>query len=523
MGETVLTAAGEVFLDPAIWGIVIASAFYGIFIGAMPGLTATMGVALFVPITFWLDPTESLSAIVTMVACAIFAGDIPTTLIRMPGTPASAAYADDAYALARRGDAGRALGIMLWFSVTGGLFGAVVLMLLGGQLAKLANWFSVAEYFWLYLMGLSCAVIVGGASIPRSLLGLLIGLAFSTVGLSAVHGQARFTLGQPELFQGISFIPAMIGLFGLSEVLRGAAALRASAHRSRPGDGPEMGAGDGVIAIRRGPILRPAMQLFASRLGPWVRSGSIGALVGILPGAGADIASWVAAAVSRRRGRADGANGDGSIGSDESTHCIADACTANSASLAGAWIPALVFGIPGDSITAIVIGVLYMKNLKPGPEIFETQGVLVFSLYFVFVLANLVMLPIGLLAISAGGWVMRIPRNVLLSIIVLLCIVGSFAVSGTLFDVAVMAVFGMIGLACERYRISIGAMVLGMILGGPLEERFVQALSGSDGSPIGLVNRPVAAGLAILCAAVWVRVAMSSRRKWVGVPFSDPS
>lgn len=522
MGEMVLTAAGEVFLDPAIWGIVIASAFYGIFIGAMPGLTATMGVALFVPITFWLDPTQSLAAIVTMVACAIFAGDIPTTLIRMPGTPASAAYADDAYALAKRGEGGRALGIMLWFSVTGGLFGAVVLMLLGGQLAKLANWFSVAEYFWLYLMGLSCAVIVGGASISRSLLGLLIGLAFSTVGLSAVHGQARFTLGQPELFQGISFIPAMIGLFGLSEVLRGAAALRGAALRARRlGDGPEMGAGDGVIAISRGPILRPAMRLFATRLGPWVRSGSIGALVGILPGAGADIASWVSAAVSRRRDRAGGSHGDGANDSDGSTHCIADACTANSASLAGAWIPALVFGIPGDSITAIVIGVLYMKNLKPGPEIFETQGVLVFSLYFVFVLANLVMLPIGLMAISAGGWVMRIPRNVLLSIIVLLCIVGSFAVSGTLFDVAVMAVFGLIGLACERYRVSIGAMVLGMILGGPLEERFVQALSGSDGSPIGLVNRPVAAGLAFLCAAVWVRVAMSSRRKWMDVPFSD--
>jgi TctA family transporter len=391
------------------------------------------------------------------------------------------------------------------------LFGAVVLMLLGGQLAKLANWFSVAEYFWLYLMGLSCAVSVGGGSISRSLLGLLIGLAFSTVGLSAVHGQARFTLGQPELFQGISFIPAMIGLFGLSEVLRGAAALRAR----RPGGGSGAGGEDGVIGIPPGPILRPAIGLFASRLGPWFRSGSIGALVGILPGAGADIASWVSAAVSRRRGRDGGANGDGSA------HCIADACTANSASLAGAWIPALVFGIPGDSITAIVIGVLYMKNLKPGPEIFDSQGVLVFSLYFVFVLANLVMLPIGLLAIHAGGWVMRIPRNVLLSIIVLLCVVGAFAVSGTLFDVALMAVFGVIGLACERYRISIGAMVLGMILGGPLEERFVQALSGSDGSPIGLVNRPVAAALAVVCAAVWVRVAMSSRSKLLAVPFSD--
>jgi len=492
MGEMILQAAQQVFLDPTIWVVIIASAFYGVFLGAMPGLTATMGVALFVPITFWLDPLPALAGIVTMVACAIFAGDIPTTLVRMPGTPASAAYANDAYCLSQRGEAGKTLGIMLWFSVTGGLFGAFVLMLLGSQLAKMAGWFSVAEYFWLYLMGLSCAVIVGGSSVSRSLLGMLIGLMFSTVGLSAVHSQARFTFGQPELFQGISFIPAMIGLFGLSEVLRGAAS-------------PLKSIAPAQTAVAGG-VLRPAIGMLASRWLPWVRSSSIGALIGILPGAGADIASWVSGAVSKRRSRQPELYGKGSI------ECIADACTANSASLAGAWIPALVFGIPGDSITAIVIGVLYMKNLKPGPEIFEAQGVLVFSLYLVFILANLVMLPVGLIAIRVGGWVMRIPRNILLPIILLLCIVGSFAVTGSLFDVAVMGAFGLIGLICERYKISIGAMVLGMILGGPLEERFVQALAGSGGSPLSLVDRPVSAVLATACGMLWLSVVVNAWR-----------
>jgi TctA family transporter len=215
----------------------------------------------------------------------------------------------------------------------------------------------------------------------------------------------------------------------------------------------------------------------------------------------------VAGAVSKRRSKTPETYGHGS------TECIADACAANSASLAGAWIPALVFGIPGDSVTAIVIGVLYMKNLKPGPEIFEAQGVLVFSLYLVFILANLVMLPIGLLAIRAGGWVMKVPQGILLPIILLLCIVGSFAASGSLFDVALMGGFGLIGLICERYKISIGAMVLGMILGGPLEERFVQTIAGSGGSPLALVNRPVAAVLATVCIAVWISVAVSSFRK----------
>lgn len=493
MAEIALQAAQQTLLDPMVWAIVVGSAIYGIFIGAMPGLSATMGVALFVPLTYWLDPLPALAGIVTMVACAIFAGDIPTTLVRMPGTPASAAYADDAYALSRRGQAASTLGVMLWSSVTGGLFGALVLMLLGGQLAKMAGWFSVSEYFWLYLMGLSCAVIVGGSSVSRSLLGLLIGLMFSTVGLSAVHSQARFTFGQPELFQGINFIPAMIGLFGLSEVLRGVAG-KVDRIDARPWEAT-------------GSILPPAIELFFRRITHWVRSSLIGSLVGILPGAGADIASWVSGAVSKSRSRKNDDYGKGSI------DCIADCCTANSASLAGAWIPALVFGIPGDSVTAIAIGVLYMKNLKPGPEIFETQGILVFSLYWVFILANLVMIPIGLAAIRVGGWAMRIPRNVLLPIILMLCIVGSFAASGSLFDVAIMGFFGLIGLACERYRVSIGAMVLGMILGGPLEERFVQTLAGSGGSPLALVNRPIAAILAALCLILWTSFALSSWRK----------
>ena len=489
MSEAFLQAIQQTVCDPQVWGVVIISAFYGVFLGAMPGLTATMGVALFVPMTFWLGPVPAVAAIVTMVACAIFAGDIPTTLMRIPGTPASAAYADDAYAMANRGEAGRALGMALWFSVTGGLFGAVVLMLAGHQLAKIAAWFSVAEYFWLYLMGLSCAVIVGQASVPRALLGLLLGLLFSTVGLSAVHAQARFTFGQTELYQGINFIPAMIGLFGVSEVFRNVTQLVLDTRIVKP------------VPVGRDGILGPATRSFARRPLAWLRSSVIGAVTGILPGAGADIAAWVSSAVSKRYSRTPEVYGAGS------EECSADACTANSASLAGAWIPALVFGIPGDSITAIVIGVLYMKNLKPGPEIFEQQGAFVYSIYLVFLLANLVLLPVGLLAIRTGGQVMRVPRPILLPIILLFCIVGAYAVNSSLFDVGLMLGFGLLGLICERWKISLGAMVLGIILGGPLEERFVQTLTAGQGSPIAFVNRPVSGTLALVCLLLWGSVA----------------
>lgn len=494
MNGDLLTAAQQVLLDPVVWGVVFLSAFYGVFLGAMPGLTATMGVALFIPMTYWMEPVPALAAIVTMVACAIFAGDIPTTLVRVPGTPASAAYADDAYALAQRGEAGRSLGISLWFSVTGGLLGALVLILLGHQLAKMAAWFSVTEYFWLYLMGLSCAVVVGRFGVARSLVGLLIGLLLSTVGLSAVHGQARFTFGHPELFQGINFIPAMIGLFGLSEVLRNAMNLEAVAKTSTGGT-----SGD-----RR--ILAGAVSMFGRRFLPWLRSSLIGSAIGILPGAGADMAAWVCVAVSKRFSKTPELFGCGS------TECIADASAGNSASLAGAWIPAMVFGIPGDSVTAIVIGVLYMKNLKPGPEIFEQQGSLVYSIYLIFILANVVLLPVGWCAINLGREVMRIPRRVLLPVILLFCIVGSFAVNGSSFDVMLMLSFGLLGVICERLKISIGALVLGLILGGPLEERFVQTLAGSQGSLTAFVDRPVAAVLSVACLLLWASVAIKSIR-----------
>lgn len=490
----ILTACATTLADPIVWGVVVAAAIYGVAIGSMPGLTATMGVALFVPVTFWLPPVPALAGIATMVACAIFAGDIPTTLLRIPGTPASAAYAAEAHELARRGLAGRALGTALVASVTGGLFGAAVLMLLGSRLAVIASWFSVAEYFWLTTLGLSCAVLVSPGRISLSLVSLMLGLLCSTVGLSAVHAEPRFTLGIPELLGGVGFIPAMVGLFGMSEVLRNVIVLPGgSGHDDTPPAEAEAGRESSASSPT---LVASSLQQLLTRPVAWLRSSVIGVVVGVLPGAGADIASWVAAAASPARG-----DGDADAARVEK---IADACTANSSSLAAAWIPALVFGIPGDSVTAMVIGVLAMKNLDPGPDVFEKQAPLVYGLYATFMLANLVLLPVGLVAIRAAGVVMRTPQRILLPLIVLLCVVGSFAINGSLFDVGLMLVFGLIGLACDRLSIPVGPMVLGIILGGPLEERFVQTLSGGRGSLLAFVERPVAALLATIVAVVWL-------------------
>ena len=504
----ILQACENTFGNPEVLAIVVAAAVYGVFVGAIPGLTATMAVGLFVPLAYWLDPVPALAAVVTMEACAIFAGDIPNALLRIPGTPSSAAYVDDAYFYTRRGQSDRPLGVCLLFSVVGGLMGAGVLILLGHRLAQFASAFSVAEYFWLYVLGLSCAVVVSRGSLAKATLAMLLGLLCSTVGLSAVHTQARFTFGQSELFQGINFIPAMIGLFGVSEVLRNMLVPDESHAVTDGGPGIDL-PGDSHSPGRRGllwrvivgpvdAVLEPARRLLFQRIPQMFRSATIGVLIGMLPGAGADIAAWVSLGVSKRFSKHPEEYGRGSLAG------ISDATTANSAALAAAWIPALVFGIPGDSVTAIIIGVLLMKNITPGPQIFETQAVVVYSLYFIFILANLVLIPVGMLAIKAGGYVVRVPRRVLLPVILLLCVIGAFAINASYFDVGIMLSMGLIGFLLERRQIPLGPVVLGIVLGGPLEERLIQTVTGADGSLIALVDRPVAAGLGLLCLALWV-------------------
>jgi putative tricarboxylic transport membrane protein len=452
-------------------------------------------VALIVPMTYFLSPLAALAAVVTLEACAISAGDIPSALVRIPGTPASAAYADDLYQLAQRGQYERALGVCIMFSVIGGLFGVAVLVLFARPFAAIATWFTVAEYFWLYVLGLGCAVVVSRGSALKGALALLLGLLFSTVGLSAVHTEARFTFGRPELYQGINFIPALVGLFGLSEVLRNVRTLGTAEPTPvvAPGSMKRRGLKESIEAVFGG-----TLDLFWRR--PWqtLQASAIGTLIGILPGAGADIAAWVSYGVSKRTSNSPEEYGRGSI------EGVADSGAANNSALAGAWVPALTLGIPGDSITAIVLGIMMMKNLQPGPQIFEKQAVLVHSLYLVFVLANLALLPAGYLAIRASGSLMRVPRHTLLPIIVMFCVLGSYSIGGSYFDVGLMLAMGLLGFVLERWQVPVGPVVLGIILGGPLEERFIQAMTASRGSMSVFFARPSAAVLGLVAIGVWL-------------------
>ena len=508
MNEAFLQALQQVLFDPYVWMVIIGAALFGVFMGSVPGLTATMAVALLIPVVYFMDPIPALAALVTLVVCAIFAGDIPNAMLRIPGTPASAAYTDDAYQLTRSGKGEQALGTCLMFSVAGGIVGVLVLILFAPFLASFAaRTFSVIEYFWLYLLGLTCAVVVSRDSTLRGLFGLIIGLLLACIGLSAVHAEARLTFGIPELYQGVNFIPAMIGLFGVSEILRNMLSLDKEVKPTAPL--AQKLAQSQCFSMRNffrkltgGVLLSESAPFLWKRKFHALRSGAIGSFVGMLPGAGADIASWVSVAASKKFSKRPQDFGKGSM------ECVGDGAAAKNGALAGAWVPALVFAVPGDSVTAIIIGVLLMKDIVPGPDIFVNQADIVYSIYILFVLSNLVLIVVGIAAIKTGYRIQMIPKRLLLPLILLFCITGSYAINGSYFDVLVMGLTGILGFVLDRRNVPLGPVGLGIILGPPLEERFIQTMTAAEGNLLAFFSRPVAAGLGILVLTIWVSMAL---------------
>jgi putative tricarboxylic transport membrane protein len=463
---------------------ILLSSIYGLVVGSLPGLSATMATALLVPVTFYLSPIAAVATIVAASAMAIFSGDIPGALLRIPGTPASAAYTDEAYAMTRKGQAELALGAGLWFSAIGGIAGTISLVLMAPALAEMALQFSSFEYFWLGAMGLMCATMVARGSPIKALASMFVGLLVSCVGIENPAGTPRFTFGVTDLLGGIEPIPAMVGMFAVSEVMR---AMISPAPPPLP-------------KRRFGSIM--AGQIALTKKYPWplTRGSIIGIIIGVLPGAGADIAAWVSYAMSKRLSKEREKFGTGH------PEGLVEAGASNNASLAGGWVPALVFGIPGDTITAIAIGVLFMKGLNPGPMLFTEKASSMYAIYIIFVIANVLMVPMGIWMIRAASFVLRAPRSAVMPVILLCCAVGSFAVAGNNpFAVVLVAAFGVIGYIMEANGYPIAALVLGIVMGTMVEQSFVTSLIKSDGSLLPFFSRPIAAILAavtILCL-VW--------------------
>lgn len=487
-------AAFSMVFAPDVMIAILASAIYGLIIGALPGLTATMATALLVPVTFYLSPIAAIATIITSSAMAIFSGDIPGCLMRIPGTPASAAYTDEAYRMTLKGQAETALGICLWFSALGGIVGTIALVLIAPLLAEFALNFSTFEYFWLAILGLMCATLVARSSPVKALAAMLLGLLVSCIGIENPGGTPRFTFGSTDLLGGIDVISALVGVFALAEVMR-------ALTQKEPPPIPER---------KLGSILKGQIELTKKYPKQQLRGNIVGTLIGALPGAGADMAAWVSYSLSKRFSKEPEKFGTGH------PEGLVEAGASNNAALAGGWIPALLFGIPGDTITAIAIGVLYMKGLNPGPTLFTEKASSMYALYLVFVIANIIMIPLGIMLIRASKYVLRAPRSLIMPIIMVFCAVGAFGAAGNnLFAVLIVAAFGILGYMMEENGFPVAAMVLGIVMGTMVEQNFVTSLIKSDGSIIPFVSRPIAAFLAFFTflALFWPLIAWLKRKQ----------
>lgn len=473
----------------------ILGMLFGIFVGATPGLTATMAVALIVPVSFYMpDPNTGLALIVGVSFTAIFAGDIPATYLRIPGTPASAAATLDGHQLAKQGRGGFALTLDLLCSCLGGLVGVGLLVFIAPELARFAIRFSNFEYFWLAIFGLCMSAVVSAGNTLKGLLSAALGMLLATVGLDVVSGAQRYTFSNPELMSGLGFIPVMIGLFGVSEVIRSVASGVSSKASALPKE------------TAKGSNLIDALKAIWKRKLTVLRSSVLGSFVGALPGAGADVAAWAAYGVEQRSSKNRENFGKGEIAG------VVAPTSANNAAVGGAWIPALVFGIPGDAVTAIVLGAFMMYEIKPGPFIFEQDPERIRSIFSIAFFTQLLLLPCGYLGLRAFGWILRLPRSVVMVAVMVFSVVGAYSLRNSLFDVYLMAGFGVVGFYLESQRMPLAPLILGLILGPMVEDNFRTGLIKTEGDLSPFLTRPICA---VLVTLLIIAFALPWIKRWI--------
>ena len=458
-------------MDPMLLLYLFLGVAGGIFAGALPGLTATMSVALVLPLTFGMPPAAGILLLIGVYKGAIKGSAIPSILLKTPGTPASAATVMDGYEFAKRGEAGRALGLSAIASTIGGLISCVVVILVAPQLARFALRFSSPEFFLLAVFGLTIIASVSGKNMAKGVLVGFLGMMLSMIGIDIVTGFSRYTFGNVNLLGGISFIPAMIGLFAMTEVFSNIEDLKQK-----------------VMKTQRVSNLIPNRQDLKSLFKTGGIHGVIGTFIGIIPGAGAEIAAFVSYSLAKQTSKNPEAFGTGIV-----EGVIAPESSSN-AQTGGALIPMLTLGVPGDATTAVLIGALTIQGLQPGPLLFQDHPVLVYTIFVGMFIANVFMLLIGLTTINLFAKILSIPKSVLTPIIIILCVVGSFAINMNFFDVYVMFAFGVIGYFMKKLDVPIAPATIGLILGPMAERHFRTALIMSGGemniffsSPISIV------------------------------------
>lgn len=457
----------------------VAGCLWGIFGGALPGISPSIAMALLLPFTYGMEPIPAIVLLASVYVGAEYGGSIPAILIRTPGTNASAATTLDGYEMARQGKGGEALGISLISGLVGGLFGLGVLVLATEPLARVALAFTPAAYFALAVLGLSVIASLSGASLLKGLIGAGLGLMIATVGTDPVSGVPRFTFHSPELLGGIRPILVMVGLFAVAEML------------------VQIGEPPWAKAEARDTRLKLPGLAMMRRLFPAQAIGcGIGTFEGVTPGAGGTIAAFMAYNEARRWSRNPDAFGKGA------PEGVAAPEAANNVVTATALVPLLSLGIPGSNSAAILLGGFMVHGLTPGPLLFERAPEVVWGLYWGLLAANIAMLLLGLVILTPALWLVNRPKPYLLAAILCLVVSGVFAIEQSLFDVGLVLVFGVLGYGLRLAGVPVLPLVLGVVLGFMLESNYRRSLVLSGGDHAVFIEDPVALSLLLVAAAL---------------------
>ena len=462
----------------AIFPFLVIGVTGGIVIGALPGLTATMGVAVLLPFTFGMEATRALVMLCGIYIGAIYGGSISAILLKTPGTPAAAATVLDGYELARKGEAAKALSVSAIASFVGGMVSTVMLITISPVLASFALRFGAPEYFALAVFGLSIIASISGKSPVKGLLAGMFGLLISTVGLDPVTSYPRFTFGQINLYNGFAIIPVLIGLFALAEAFVQMEKIfeKAQAIDTR--------FKHGMVSLKETISLLPLM----------IKSALIGTFIGAIPGAGADIAAFVTYNEARRSSKRGNEFGTGCI------EGVAAPEAGNNGVTGGAMVPLLTLGVPGDAVTAILLGALIIQGLQPGPLLFTKNADIVYGLFSSLLVGNVLMLLFGLLGVRLFCRVVELPKRIIIPVIVTLSIVGAYSMNNSIFDVWVCIGFGIIGYIMQKVDMPSSPIILAVILGPMAESNLRRAVLMYQGSYSFLWTRPIGVVFLVLAA-----------------------
>ncbi|CAM4346517.1 tripartite tricarboxylate transporter permease [Vibrio astriarenae] len=463
-------------MSPAVLPVLVFGVLGGIILGALPGLTATMGVAILLPFTFGMEPTSALVMLIGVYIGGIYGGSIAAILLKTPGTPASAATVLDGHTMATKGQAARALSISAVASFIGGLISTIVLIAIAPKLATFALRFNAPEYFALALFGLTIIASVSSKNILKGLLAGTIGLLVATVGLDPISSVPRFTFGVMDLYSGINVIPVLIGLFALSEALNQLEKL----HKEKQ-----------VKATKFDHKLLSKSDI-KEMLPTAVKSGAMGTAIGSVPGAGADISAFVCYNEAKRSSKNPDEFGKGSV------RGLAAAEAGNNGVTGGSLVPLLTLGVPGDATAAVLLGALIVQGLTPGPLLFTQNPDIVYGVFSSMLVANLLMLVVGLVGIRFFCRIIEVPKLIMIPVIIFLSVVGAYAINNSIFDVGVAISFGLLGFFLTKMEIPSSPILLAIILGPMAETNLRKSLLMYDGSWSFLYERPIALAFVLL-------------------------